>query len=345
MLPAALVTAPLILAAVLALSGVAKLRDHDEATQLGWEELGVPARVNVRWVRRSHPWAELVLAAALVVAPGPMAVVAGVTAVALCLVYLVLVARAAARPEPAVCDCFGATASTVITWRTVARNLLLALLGVASLVDAVAVGSPWEALAAAPASTWWWLLAVAAAALTTHLVAPEPRGREISVDAEASGAPLPASRSGPDPEADDEYIRTLTPMTHVVDADGITHDLVSMSAQRPQLLLFVSPECGACTPVVEKLPEYRERIPLVQIRLVVGLELDRLAEVRPTWTPSAVHDPDRLTARALRVTATPTAVLLGTDGMLAGGPVEGSFGVEGFVEDIAAELEQVPVPD
>jgi hypothetical protein len=40
----------------------------------------------------------------------------------------------------------------------------------------------------------------------------------------------------------------------------------------------------------------------------------------------------------LRVTSTPTAVLLGTDGMLAGGPLAGSTAIEEFVADIEAQL-------
>lgn len=330
----ALVALPLILAAVLAVSGIAKVRDDDDAAQRSWADLGVPAGVNTRLLRRAHPWAEIALALALVVAPGWSAVAAAGAAVVLCVVYLVLIARAAARSEPVACDCFGSTARTVVTGRTVARNAVLLLLALGAVVQAVRGGSPLEVLATAPAATWAWLLAVGLAALTTYLVLPQ--AADLPEVPEA-GAPSPT-----EPADDDgaEYLRTLTPMTTLVDAAGTRQDLVSMSARRAHLLLFVNPGCGGCAPVVEKVPQWQDLIPEVQIRLVVRQELTDLAASRPGWVPIALHDPDGLTARALRAISTPTAVLLGTDGMLAGGPVAGSEAVEHLVLDVVAELEQ-----
>lgn len=43
--------------------------------------------------------------------------------------------------------------------------------------------------------------------------------------------------------------------------------------------------------------------------------------------------------RVLRASRTPTAVLLGTDGMLAGGPAAGGPAIGELVEEIVAELE------
>lgn len=329
----ALVAVPLILAAVLAVSGIAKVRDDDEATRRSWADLGVPSRVNTRLLRRAHPWAEIALALALVVAPGWSAVMAAGAAVVLCVVYLVLIAIAAARSEPVACDCFGAAARTPVTGRTVARNVVLLLLALGSVVQAVRGGSPLEVLATAPAATWAWLAAVGLAALTTYLVLPQA--------SDLPQVPEPAAQPAPEAADDDaEYLRTLTPMTTLVDAAGTRQDLVSMSARRAHLLLFVNPGCGGCAPVVAKVPAWQALIPEVEIRLVVRQELTDLAASRPDWVPIALHDPDGLTARALRAISTPTAVLLGTDGMLAGGPVAGSDAVEHLVMDVVAELEQ-----
>ncbi len=330
----ALVALPLILAAVLGVSGIAKVRDDDDAARRSWADLGVPPRVNTRFLRRAHPWAEIALALALVGAPGWSAVVAAGAAVVLCVVYLVLIARAAARSEPVACDCFGAAARTPVTGRTVARNTLLLGLAIGSVIQAVRGGSPLEVLATAPSATWAWLAAVGLAALTTYLVLPHT--------SELPQVPEPATPPAPEPADDDgaEYLRTLTPMTTLVAADGTHHDLVSMSARRAHLLLFVNPGCGGCAPVFEKVPAWQDRIPEVAIRLVVRQELTDLAASHPDWMPIALHDPDGLTARALRAISTPTAVLLGTDGMLAGGPVAGSEAVEHLVLDVVAELEQ-----
>lgn len=334
-IPEATVVAPLILATVLVFSGIGKIRDDDAATERSWEDLGVPLGLNVRRLRRSHPWAEILLAIALVAAPAWLGVATAGASVALCAFYLVLIARAAARPEPASCDCFGSGAPTVISARTVARNVVLLLLALMALVHALQVGSPAQVLATAPASTWWWLAAVGLAALTTYLVLPQVPDLPQVPEADAPSAPGTA-----DDDSDSEYIRTLTPMTTLVDAAGTRYDLVSMSAQRAHLLVFVNPGCGGCAPVVEKVPRWQNLVPEVQIRLVVRQELADLAASRPDWVPIALHDPDGLTARALRAISTPTAVLLGTDGMLAGGPVAGSEAVEHLVLDVVAELEQ-----
>jgi len=268
-----------------------------------------------------------------VVAPAWLGVAAAGAAVALCILYLVLIAREAARPEPATCDCFGSAAPTVISARTVARNVVLLLLALVALGHAVQVGSPAQVLASAPESTWWWLAAVGLAALTTYLVLPQ-----VPDLPQVPEPTAPPAREAAD--ADAEYVRTLTPMTTLVDAAGTSYDLVSMSARRAHLLLFVNPGCGGCAPVVEKVPQWQDLVPEVEIRLVVRQEIADLASSRPDWVPIALHDPDGLTARALRAISTPTAVLLGTDGMLAGGPVAGSEAVEHLVRDVITELEQ-----
>ena len=86
MAPASFVVWPLLLAVVFTASGLGKWRDDDAATARGWADMGVPEQLNLGWLRRLHPWAEIVLAAALVVAPGPMSVVAASAAAMLCMV-------------------------------------------------------------------------------------------------------------------------------------------------------------------------------------------------------------------------------------------------------------------
>lgn len=334
----ALVAAPLLLAAVLAVSGVGKLRDDDAATATEWTDLGVPAGLNTRALRRAHPWAELALAVALVVLPGWLGVAAAVVAVALTLAYLVMIARAAAQPEPAECACFGTGARTAITGRTVARNALLVLLAVLAVVHAATAGSPLAALLGAPAATWGWLAALALAVVVVGLLAPVPPA--VADD----GAPedtLPARPSGAAPyDAEGEYLRTLTPFAVLEDRDGAKHNIVNLSARQAQLLVFMRAGCGPCTTTGNQVAEWQERLPELALRVVVSQPIDSLEGDYAHWQPFAMHDPDGLAARMLRVSGTPTAILLGTDGLLAGGPVSGSGAITEFVEDIAAQLEE-----
>ncbi len=331
MAPASFVVWPLLLAVVFTASGLGKWRDDDAATARGWADMGVPEQLNLGWLRRLHPWAEIVLAAALVVAPGPLAVVAASAAALLCMVYLVLIVRAALRPEPTGCACFGEKARTPITGRTVVRNAVLLAAALLAVVHSVSAGSPLSVLLDAPAATWWWLLAVAGAAVTAVLIEGAPGESPVATQA--------PSGPGADVGEPGDYVRTLTPFAHLVDSNGLAYSIVDLSAARAQLLFFVSPGCGSCKGVADRLPEWQERLPEVQLRLVVTLPLEELAESRPDWAPYAMQDPNGDAARMLRAAYTPTAVLLGTDGMLAGGPVAGSQEIADFVNDIAAELD------
>lgn len=333
----ALVAAPLLLAAVLAVSGVSKLRDDDAATATEWTDLGVPGALNTHALRRAHPWAELALALALVVLPGWLGVAAAVVAVVLTLAYLVMIARAAARPEPAECACFGTGARTAITGRTVARNAALLLLAVLAVVHAAGADSPLVVLLGAPAATWGWLAALVLAVVVTVLLVPVAPADDDVPEEEA----LPARPSGAAPyDEEGEYLRTLTPFATLVDRDGARHDLVRLSARQAQLLVFMRAGCGPCSTTGNQLAGWQERLPELALRVVVSQPIDSLEGDYAHWQPFALHDPDGLAARMLRVSGTPTAVLLGTDGLLAGGPVSGSGAIEEFVEDIAVQLEE-----
>ena len=60
--------------------------------------------------------------------------------------------------------------------------------------------------------------------------------------------------------------------------------------------------------------------------------------------PLTVHDPEGLVGETFDMQATPSAVLLGADGLLAGGPVVGSLAVPQLVDDILHELAGLPTP-
>ncbi len=61
-----------------------------------------------------------------------------------------------------------------------------------------------------------------------------------------------------------------------------------------------------------------------------------------TWTerdePQSLHDVEDYVAESIGYRGTPTAVLLGADGMLAAGPVTGDLGVARLVDDIYESL-------
>ena len=79
-------------------------------------------------------------------------------------------------------------------------------------------------------------------------------------------------------------------------------------------------------------------MPALRVAAVVHMSPQALRDAAPHWTAWTLYDQDGTAARMLRTQATPSAVLLGTDGMLAGGPVAGAQEVRGLVEDVRAQL-------
>ncbi len=320
MVAALAIVSPLILAGVLTASAVAKLRTPDDLA--GWAELGVPAALRREWLRRLHPWAEIALGAAIALVGGVIGLVSGLIAVALMIAYTWLVVGARRNGVAATCACFGRRRA--VTRVTIARNLWLTLLAIATAATSWTtplVGGPAAAGIADPGS----LLALVLASATTALILWPEGEREDS----------PATTVWPGDGLD--YVRLRTPSVPVTLADGRIANLRSLASRRPQLILSVSPTCASCQPVVDKVPEWRELLPEVDIRFLLATSPGDSPLIE-TEEPQSLHDSDGYARQSLDATATPAAVLLGADGLLAGGPVAGSEHIEGFVSDILEVL-------
>ena len=196
MLEALSIALPLVLAAVLIGSAVAKLRTPDDLS--GWADLGVPRALRREGLRRAHPWAEGALGVSLAVLGSWLGLLAALVAVALTAAYTVLVARVLRRSSNASCACFGTRRR--VTRVTVARNgwLMSLAVGAAAVIwatpvlgGAVAAGIPLFA----------WLIALAVAALTTAFIL-WPDARDDDVDGETAGPVVQTT------EDDLDYIRT-----------------------------------------------------------------------------------------------------------------------------------------
>lgn len=331
----ATILAPLVLAVVLALSGAAKLRDPASVDE-AFTQLRVPSVLDRPWLRRSVAWAELALAAALLVLPAPLSVGAALASLALFSVYTVLIARAWRAPEAASCNCFGALTTGRVSGWTVVRNVVLVAFSLAALADAV--GSGPALLRLADASVLAWVAGAAAVGLLVFSVVHEPDAAPAAPQAPV----LPV-------DEDEEYVRLPIPYTRVTDASGQKVPLRQLSSGRAQLLAWVSTTCGSCEAVIVRLEEWQRAMPEVEVRPVV-VTPGSLDERLPSLRGQVLVDDER----ALSVFGsygTPTAVLLGADGLIAGGPVTGSDAVldlvEGMVEQLAdmraaAEPETVP---
>ncbi|MEI5583933.1 MULTISPECIES: MauE/DoxX family redox-associated membrane protein [unclassified Agromyces] len=326
-----LITAPaLILAGVMVASGIGKLRRPDDLT--GWAELGVPSAFRREWLLRLHPWGELALGLALALLGGWLGALAGLASVALMGAYTWLIARAlnTARQSgaDAACACFGE--STPVTRVTLVRNawlLLVALLTTSTIWATPTLGGALAALG----GEWGWIVALAAAAATSALIVwRAPERTEVAPRPTAGDLAL-ADRG------ELEYIRTRTPAVPVTLGDGTPANLRTLSRSRPILLLAVSETCGSCAAVIERVPEWRALLPEVEVRMLVSAppELSALTEREH---PHTLHDPERNVRASIADWGTPAAVLLGIDGLLAGGPEQGATAILSFVDDIYESL-------
>jgi uncharacterized membrane protein YphA (DoxX/SURF4 family) len=115
-----------VVGAVLLYAGVRKLGDRS-SFDAGASSLGVPSSVAV-----FVPWVEVVLGAALIL--DVIDVVARFGALALLLSFTVVIVSNLLRGNRPACACFGARATSPISWWTVARNGVLIALIVAALL-------------------------------------------------------------------------------------------------------------------------------------------------------------------------------------------------------------------
>lgn len=299
-------------AAVLVVSGVAKLRSPG-SLERALSSLRVPGALAGRPVRLLLPWVEVALGAALLVTTGRVLLGVGALVLGLFAAYLVLVVAAVRRPEPADCGCFGALGDTRVTAATVVRNALLVVAAAATVVGATGGGGLRD-LADGPVAGW--LLGAALAAAVAVAV---------------------TWRSGATAGADDEYVREDVPdAAQVLTADRRLLVLVDEAQSAARLLVFLRPGCAPCGRLGPQVAGWRDALAPVDVRAVVVGDPEVLGAL-PYLDHTTWFDPHAV-ALDLLGQGSPSAVLIGTDGLLAGGPVRGEDAVTEFVEDVRAQV-------
>jgi thiol-disulfide isomerase/thioredoxin len=309
-------------AVVLLLSGVAKLR-APQTVDAAFTALEVPAVLDTAVVRRLSPWLEVAVGVGLLLATGTALVVVAVLTLMLFVAYLMLVVRAVRRPEPVDCGCFGALGDSEVTPMTVWRNVLLVVAALLAVVAGLQDGGLAGSLGDEGVLAW-----VASAALTAAIAVL------VAYRAPATGAPPAAPRV----EADGGYERVETPRAQVLSQRGelvlLSHETMTSAL----LLVFLNPGCGPCERIGPDLARWAEELHPVTLRAVVTAT-PAVVESYTYFEGLAYYDPFGI-ARAAFGVGTPAAVLLGTDGLLAGGPVQGEDDVRSFVAEVREHLRE-----
>jgi hypothetical protein len=143
--------------------------------------------------------------------------------------------------------------------------------------------------------------------------------------------------TSPDEEELLDYERRPIPYGALTPHHGRTSTLAELSATQARLLVVLNPSCGPCVRTAERLDDWATRLaPAVGVVAVYPDEASALAATEHA-RDLAAWEPELNVRRVFSVVA-PGAVLVGADGFLAGGPVDGEDDVAGFVEDVLAEL-------
>ena len=336
---AVLLSAPILLSITLLISGLAKLGAR-EGTQDAMRSLRLPLPTMHASVASVLPVTEIVLALAIWIPAPPLQVLLTGLVAALMLTYLVIIARALTFEEQVHCSCFGTLASPTVSRTTLVRNVLLSVLGLLAVV-AAASGAMTTLLVQAPMG----LIGLGIALLIAiALTAATIGGSVAETDADAATA---ASTAAADVDEDEllDYERSPIPAAVLQQPDGRLITLTQLTAQRAALLVFVTEGCGPCERVLDHAEEWiGELEETLQVRFVFSRPLDQLRERTTDRVEGhALHDLQFTARTALGGTGAPSAVLLGADGQLAGGPVNGGSAVIEFVQEIREQLAEAGV--
>ena len=323
-LPALAMLGRVALVAVFLTAGVVKLADRPGARQ-SLLDFGFPSRLAPP-LAVGVAVAELLVAAALL----PVATVRAGAAAALLLLaaFSLTIAIAIARGRQVECRCFGRLTSGLVSWRTLARNIVLAALALAvllanfgtpppSLLDAVTKLQGTELVAWVVGLGSLSLIALGAwgfahllrahGRLLLRIEAVEQRliGAGLGDLIEASTGPREGLASG-----------ALAPPMTAEDVEGRPVSWSDLLQSGPALLLFTSPRCGACRDLPHEIKAWRQRF-AGQLRLVLVSD-GTAEEVRREGTdfglPDVLVDRDLRLFHAFEAKGTPSAVLVQDNG-------------------------------
>jgi uncharacterized membrane protein YphA (DoxX/SURF4 family)/thiol-disulfide isomerase/thioredoxin len=315
-----------LLAVVFLVAAVGKLLDL-EGSRRALIEFGVPPRA-VRVGGIALPLAELAVAIALVIQPS--ARLGAAVAFLLLLAFVAGVVRAMSRGQSPDCHCFGQIHSEPAGPATLIRNAVLAA-GAALVVVAGPGPGLNEGLAslhgAEVALVAVSALAVALAAAVAQLWGDTRRLRRDRDAAIAAGA-VPGLPRG-----------TAAPEFELAPVRGVASSLTEVTDRsRPTVLVFVSTSCGPCLEMLPSLARWQdslsESVTLAAIFAGEREDVERLSEEHELSLALAQEEDETFQLYGLR--ATPSAVLVGSDGVIAGAPAEGVPAIEALIRTAVA---------
>lgn len=324
-----LVALRLVLAAVFAAAGLAKLRDR-AGTRTAFVEFGVPAGL-VPSLAVLVPAAELAVAACLLVDPAVRAGAGG--ALVLLAAFSVAIAVNLGHGRTPDCHCFGQVHSAPIGAGSLVRNALLGAIsavlvtagqgsGLRSAVGWIGDLSPGGRLALAGSVAVALLLAIQGWFLLQLL---HQQGRLLLRIEALEGSPGLG-----------EGLEVGTPAPEFT-LDEVSGERLSLGdllrRDRPVLALFVSPTCGPCNALLPDLAHWqREHARLMSVAILArGDDAQNRAHSAQHGLEHVLLDAGGDVALSYRALPTPSAVLIGADGRVRSRVAAGADAIRGLV--------------
>src|SRR3954447_8078913 len=301
-----LLAAQLLLAAVFALAGVAKLLDLNGSRRT-MAEFGLPRRA-ASVAGLLLPLAELAIATGLVLhATARWAAVAGFILLA---AFIGGIANAMLRGRAPDCNCFGQVHSAPAGRLTLARNAVLAV-----VAAFVVVRGP------APAVDAWVPVAIGVAVTAVAVAAWGLRRRSSK---RARRRALAGALAAPEPEPEGLPAGTTAPGFALTDVRGGTQTLDSLRALgRPVLLQFTDLSCAPSREFLPSVARWQTALAeRVTIAIVVSGNLGDRAEWDGYGIANVLLDSGEV-IDAFRVLGTPSSVGVWPDGTIAAAPAGG----------------------
>jgi peroxiredoxin/uncharacterized membrane protein YphA (DoxX/SURF4 family) len=341
----ALLIARLVLAAVFAVAGVAKLLDRN-GTRAGLEGFGVPAQF-------AGPGSLILplieIAVAILLLPVDTAWYGGLGALVLLGAFVAGIAYNMSQGRAPDCHCFGQLHSEPAGWSTLIRNAVLAAIAVFLIVR-----SPGEtghsligwigrldtdetilgvlavvALAAAIAEGW----------LLVHLLGQNGRvllrldALESALAEGGAVVPQPAQAVAAAPPAG---LPEGSPAP-AFRLEGILGETMTLDALRgagkPVMLVFSDPGCGPCTALLPEIGKW-QRDHAAKLTLAVisrGSADANRSKIGETSLSNVFLQKDREVSNSYKAHGTPSAVIVNTDGTIGSSVAAGADAIRGLV--------------
>ncbi len=316
-----------MLAAVFLVAAVGKALDVRGARE-AIEEFGASARI-ARFAGPALPLAEVAVAVALLIKPAAVAGAAG--ALALLIVFVVGIARALSQGRAPDCHCFGQIHSEPAGPSTLARNLVLVAIAIVILAEGAgpSINAGLGSLDGTQAALVATAVAAAVMAAAVAQLWSDRRRLKLQLDAVlASRAPAGLPPGTPAPSF------ALTPVR------GEARSLNEFGVPgRPAVLVFVSTSCDPCRQMLPTLAKWQDSLadalPVAAVFSGDPGDIETLAGEQGLAQALAQEGEETFTAYGLR--ATPSAVLISSDGTIGALAAEGVPAIEALVRSALAD--------